>query len=129
MGKFIIRVLFFVLLFVFRIYYVGSPVYAQNESQERLHDELPRADQCSIITMNIRQLMFELKESVKEKSRFEHSPKVSQENIAHDGQQLNEYEQSFKMLQEKISSLRTLISKKEQQLESCLQISDKSLEH
>jgi len=129
MEKFLIRVLFFVLLFAIRIDYVGSPVYAQNESQEHLHDELPRTDQCSIITMNIRRLVFELKESVKEKSRLEHSPKASSENIAHDRQQLNEHGQRLKMLQEKISSLRTLISKKEQQLESCLQNSDKSLGH
>ncbi len=129
MGKFLIRVLFFFLLFAIRIDHVGSPVYAQNESQERLHDELPRTDQCSIMTMNIRRLVFELKESVKEKSRLEHSPKASPENIAHDGQQLNEHEQRLKMLQEKISSLRALISMKEQQLESCLQNSDKSLEH
>ena len=101
MGKFIIRVLFSVLLFVLRIDYVGSPVYAQNESHERLHDELPRTDRCSIITMNIRQLAFELKESVKEKSRLKQSPEASPENIAHEGQQLNEYEQRLKMLQEK----------------------------
>jgi len=79
--------------------------------------------------MNIRQLAFELKESVKEKFRLKQSPKASPENIAHEGQQLNEYEQRLKMLQEKIASLRTLISMKELKLESCLQNSDKSLEH
>jgi len=107
-------------LLLFPFGYTGPSVMAQDDSRSAIH-ELPRADQCSIITMNIRELAFSLKEVVKEISLIEspvHSPSGNNEYYE---QQINQYEQNMTALQVEASSLRKQINIQEQQLEGCLQ--------
>jgi len=107
-------------LLFFTFGYAGSSVFAQDDSQSPIH-ELPRADRCSIIIMDIRELASSLKEVVKEISLLEapvHSPS---ENNEYYEKQVHQYEQEMDELEEKASSLRKQIDTQEQLLDSCLQ--------
>ena len=115
-------------LFLLTFGYEGSSVNAMDDSQSAIH-ELPKADQCSLITMDIRRLAYSLKKIFKEISLLEspvHSPSQNNKNYE---QQINQYEQNMNALQEKASSLRKQINLQEQQLESCLQHNTALSEH
>ena len=90
--------------------------------------ELPRVDQCSVITITIRQMAFELKKNAKEASLLEPPVPGQSEKTAESEQRMHEYEQKLKLLQERASSLREQIDMKEKQLESCMQYSNISHE-
>lgn len=112
----------FLLLFFFlpKSGYADSSVYSHEESESSIH-ELPKADQCSVITMNIRQQAFSLKKVVKEISSLEASVHSSSENSDPSEQHVNEYEQNLDALKNKASNLRKQIDMQEQQLEYCYQ--------
>lgn len=116
-----INILFVATLFFLRLGSADSSAYAQNESQVPLHDELPRADQCSVMTIHIRELALSLKEVMKEKSLLEPPVRPVLENNGDYGQRLHDYEQRMELLQERASSLRKQIDTKEQALIDCLQ--------
>lgn len=99
--------------------YPDSSVYAQNDSQSPIH-ELPRADQCSVITMHIRQLVSSLKKVVKEISLLESPLESAAGDKEHAKQQSNENEQRLELLHESASSLQKQIDMQEQQLENCV---------
>lgn len=107
-------------IFFLTFWYAGSSVYAENESQSPIH-ELPKANQCDVIIINIRELSFARKEVLKEISSLENPAGSALENNEYSQQQINEYEQRMKLLQERVSSLQKQIDSKEQQLQVCLQ--------
>lgn len=107
-------------IFLFTFGYAGSSAYAQDDSESPIH-ELPKADRCSIIIMDIRESASSLKDVVKEISLLEsqaHSPSANNEQYE---QETNQNEHNIKALQERASSLRKQIDKQEQLLETCLQ--------
>ena len=107
-------------IFFLTFWYAGSSVYAENESQSPIH-ELPKANQCDVIIINIRELSFARKGVLKEISSPENPAGSALENNEYSQQQINEYEQRMKLLQERVSSLQKQIDSKEQQLQVCLQ--------
>ena len=107
-------------IFFLTFWYAGSSVYAEYESQSPIH-ELPKANQCDVIIINIRELSFARKEVLKEISSLENPAGSALENNEYSQQQINEYEQRMKLLQERVSSLQKQIDSKEQQLQVCLQ--------
>ena len=127
MGNLFIKMLLLVPLLSISFGYVNTSAKAQNHGERPLHDEVPKTDQCSLITIQIRQLAFELKKDVKEMSLLEQSLHASPGNNAY-GEQQNEYEQRLKMLEGEMTSLREQINMKEQQLEACFQNRNKSAE-
>ena len=88
-------------IFFLTFWYAGSSVYAENESQSPIH-ELPKANQCDVIIINIRELSFARKEVLKEISSLENPAGSALENNEYSQQQINEYEQRMKLLQESI---------------------------
>jgi len=116
-----IKILLLAFLFFLRLGYANFSVYAKSESQIYLHDELPGADQCSVMTIHIREMALSLKETVKERSSLDSPVQSALENHEDYLQRLHEYEQSMELLQERASSLRKQMDAKEETLVDCLQ--------
>ena len=108
------------LLFCSGFGYGNSPAFAneEEESDSSIH-EMPASDNCSLIIMQIRQLVYALKETKREISSL--LPPADDNK----GQQ-QEYEQQLKALQEKEADLRHQVDLKEQQLDTCSQKSEAS---
>jgi hypothetical protein len=113
MKSSLVKTLLLFSLFFLTFDYARSSVYAKNENESSIH-ELPRADQCDIITITIRELAFSRKQLVKKILSLEKPAGSASENNEDYGQQMNEYQEMMKSLQEQIDT-------KEQQLENCLQ--------
>ena len=120
MKKLLIPTLLLVTIFFFRLEYIDSSVDTQGVTEISLH-ELEGADQCSVITMNIRQLISSLNEVNKEVSSLGTPVRPASENNELYKQQMNEYEQKMKVLKEAVINIQKQIDMKEQQLELCLQ--------
>ena len=106
------------LLFTFG--YAGFSAYADGDSESPIH-ELPRADRCSIIIMDIRKLASSLKDIEKDISLLESQAYSPSENNEHYEQEINQDDHNIQALQEKASFLRKQIDRQEQLLESCFQ--------
>jgi hypothetical protein len=117
-----------ILLLVFTFGYGNFLAFAhdEEESDSAIH-EMPASDNCSLIIMQIRQLVYSLKQYDQEISSLQPPGDSTVKNNENKEQQ-QEYEQQLKLLQEKASSLRNQIDMKEQQLESCNQRPDASLD-
>jgi chromosome segregation ATPase len=116
------KALLLFLFFVLTFGYPSSAVYAQNESESSIH-ELPRAYQCDVITINIRELAFSRKQVLKEISSLEKPAGQASESSEYYEQQMNQYRERMEALQERVFSLQEQIDTNEQQLENCLQYS------
>lgn len=94
--------------------FAGSTAELPEESESPIH-ELPRADQCSIITIEIRELSYSLKKVHKEAA---HITAASQNG---DNEQfLRNYADTLNLLQAREESLREQIDLREQKLKNCL---------
>jgi hypothetical protein len=116
------------LLTILQFGYGNSPAFAheKEESESAIH-EMPASDNCALIIMQIRQLVYALKQNARKIALLQPSgdaTTVNEENR----EQPQEDEQQLKLLQEKEFSLRHRIDVKEQQLEACNQKSDTSLD-
>ena len=120
MKKLLIAALLLVAIFFVRCAYIDSSVDTQGATESSLH-ELEGADQCSVITMNIRQLVSSLNETKREMSSLGAPVRSASENNELYEQQMNEYEQKMKVLKEMTVNIQKQIDTKEQQLELCLQ--------
>jgi hypothetical protein len=120
MKIFLIKTLLLFPFSVLTFCFVCFSVFAQNESESPIH-ELPRADQCDVITISIREVAFSRKQVLKELLSLEESAGLASKNGAYNEQQINEYQERVKLLQERVSSFQKQIDTKEQQLENCLQ--------
>jgi hypothetical protein len=120
MKIFLIKTLLLFPFSVLTFCFVSFSVFAQNESESPIH-ELPRADQCDVITISIREVAFSRKQVLKELFSLEESAGLASKNGAYNEQQINEYHERVKLLQERVSSFQKQIDTKEQQLENCLQ--------
>ena len=106
------------LLTILQFGYGNSPAFAheEEESESAIH-EMPASDNCALIIMQIRQLVYALKQNAREIALLQPSgdaTTVNEENR----EQPQEDEQQLKLLQEKEFSLRHRIDVKEQQLEA-----------
>ena len=104
MKKLLIPTLLLVTIFFFRLEYIDSSVDTQGVTEISLH-ELEGADQCSVITMNIRQLISSLNEVKKEMSSLGTPVRPASENNELSEQQMNEYEQKMKVLKETVINI------------------------
>ena len=127
MKKIIALILLLVAVFVLHFdYNKSSSAYAQEEESDSSIHEMPASDKCSLIIMQIRQLVYSLKQTKKEISSFMPPADSTLKNEENKEQQ--EYEQNLKHLQEKESALQQQIDIKEQQLETCGQRPEDSQE-
>jgi len=115
-----IKFLLFTLLLLPQLGHATSTEYAQKGNTSATH-ELPRADQCSVITIHIRESALALKEVVKEISSLESTISAVAERNKSNEQLLSDNEQQLELMQVKASALREQIDLQEQQLEICLQ--------
>jgi peptidoglycan hydrolase CwlO-like protein len=120
MGSLPKKILLIGSFLLFVLGYAGTSAYAKEDSESPIH-ELPRADRCSIIMMNIRKLASSLKDVEKKISPLESQARPPSVNNEHYEKKTDQDEHDIKALQEKASSLRKQIDKQEQLLESCFQ--------
>jgi len=92
---------------------------AVEDSDSSIH-EMPRPDQCSVVTIHIRDLTSSLNQVVKEVSSMEEPVREASESNGDYDQRLAEYRGRVKSLQEQESGLRKEIDEKERRLEECL---------
>ena len=103
------------LLFTFG--YAGFSAYADGDSESPIH-ELPRADRCSIIIMDIRKLASSLKDVEKDISLLESQAYSPSQNNEHYEQEINQDDHNIQQaLQEKASSLRKQIDRQKKSKE------------
>jgi chromosome segregation ATPase len=107
--------MFVLLLICFGFRYGNSLAFAneEEESDSSIH-EMPASDNCSLIIMQIRQLVYTLNQTKRDLSSL-------QPPADGDKEQQQEYEQQLKALQEKEADLRHRVDLKEQQLDTCSQ--------
>lgn len=110
-----------ILLLVFTFGYGNFLAFAhdEEESDSAIH-EMPASDNCSLIIMQIRQLVYYLKQNAKEISSLQPPGDSTAENDENKEQQ-QKYEQQLKALQKKEADIRHQVDLKEQQLDTCSQ--------
>lgn len=113
-SKSLIVCVFIVLLLPKAGFPGSSGAETQKESESPIH-EIQRADQCSIITMKIRELSYSLKMAHKELAHFTAESKNT------DTEQLvQQYAEELNLLEAKEKSLRAQIDLHEQLLQNCI---------
>ena len=124
MKKISAVILILMLLNIFRFGHGSFPASAHEEmeSDSAIH-EMPVSDNCSLIVMQIRQLVYSLKQNTKEMSSLQ-LPVAATSEKTENRQMQPVNEQRLKFLQDRTASLRHQIDMKELQLESCNQKPD-----
>lgn len=114
-----INIFMIILLLLPKPGYAGSTAEPHKQSESPIH-ELPKADQCSVITMQIRGLSYELKQVRKEISRLGAEINTAEADNTNDEQPVQENDQKLHALHTREKALREQLDLQERQLENCI---------